>query len=281
MALRQFGIRIVPSRFQRGSLRITFLAILVLAPVCVISSQEKEEEQLKVLFRVPKGMWGLPAIGGDGRKVIISPKWPPPEDLPAGLAEEWVLGKFDRPKLPQNAFICFPWAPPSVPFGTFKRAIDTRLAAVRIELPSIYYPANWEIPDAVARKLKFHPGSTYLLMFRVIPDKDFGTAYDPYFHLTIQMRKNIRDEAFDVQFWLPFLEPGDYEFGVRGGPHTRQVLRKRIRLDMQQGLRRFTEAQKWDELHGAGEKEPVKRFEEKDIIPWSIPSYEISAQEDE
>jgi hypothetical protein len=255
------------------------LAILVLhflgwvparaEPSLTAAAEELPRESITIHYRIPPGFDAtaeafLSGVSGSDGKVLIAPQ----KSSGRVSSERWYTATYNKDELSSNPFFYYPFMNGGA-FGIFQRSIDVSKPETRIELPATYYTAKWEVPEALSQKLKLHPGSTYLVMLRVVKEKDIGTTYDPRFYLNVPMRKNISDDTFDVQFHCPFLEPGNYEFGVRGGPNHEQILRKRVKLILGQGLQEVTAEHPVNAIKANATQQKSFRFEEADIVPRS------------
>ena len=265
------NLRLHPNKHQ---IMKAALAVCTLLFASLAIAEDVEKDDFTVCFRVPKRVYDapgiiIPGVGGDGGKLVLSPYHVPYAGPHAAPGEYWLKATFKKHDLPTNPFFCY-YVNPGTAFGIVQRPIRTQESEVQVDIPATLYAGNWEVPDELSRKLQLHPGSTYLVILRVIEDKDLGTVYDPNFYLWVAMRKNIRDDVFDVQFCIPFLDPGIYEFGVKGGPKQQQLLRRRVRLELGKGLEKYTDAYGDDEITGMGKKQAVTRFAERDLVPWSV-----------
>jgi hypothetical protein len=249
------------------------LTLLSIAALCgaLFAGEEDKEKPLTVRFRLPKELaenYRMASLLSEkGRKRLVSLKR---AESPAN-EDPWFTATFTEIPQRKNAVFGFPWMP-GIATGITLRPIAADASEVTLEIPFTFYPANWQIPDALSKKLDLssNAGCTYLTIRRVVEEKSFGTIYHPHFYVWGQLRKNIKDDAYDHPFPMPFVEPGVYEFGVVTGPSRgKEILRRRVRLEPGQGLELIGN-QTVEEMIEAAKRSPFTRFDEADIVPRSV-----------
>jgi hypothetical protein len=262
------------SKRSVDEMRASFTLLSIAALCGVLYGEEKSDAgSLTVRFRLPKGLAADPGIF----HASLLPDKGRQRLAPLKLAESptnedpWFTATFTRTPERKNAVLGFPMTS-DVPMGTIFRPLAPGASEVTVDIPFTFYPANWEIPDALSKKLDLssNAGRTFLTIRKVIEEKSFGTIYHPQFYVSVQLRKNIKDELYDRSFGLPFVDPGIYEFGVVTGPsHGKEILRRRVRLEPGKGLDPMGEKTLLD-MYEAAKKMPPTRFEEADIVPRSV-----------